>query len=148
MERTKRERSKFRAQYIPLEEMFSEHELTDLKHAFDAVSQGEAFVNMLSLKTLFAEMGIFPSDEMLGELLNSCGRQGNSIDAISFDLFARSVALLLEENLDKVSTSSKDELSQREGVDMSGDRGHRQDEEDEDMGEDPYYNEYDVGEQI
>ena len=54
---------------------------------------------MLSLKTLFSEMGIFPTDEMLGELLKSCGKIGDE-DAISFDLFARSVALLLEENVE------------------------------------------------
>jgi hypothetical protein len=60
---------------------------------------------MLSLKTLFAEMGIFPNDDMLNELLFSCGKTGDD-DAISFELFARSVALLLEENLDKKSTSS------------------------------------------
>ena len=52
---------------------------------------------MLSLKTLFSEMGIFPTDEMLNDLLQSCGKSGEE-DAISFDLFARSVALLLEEN--------------------------------------------------
>jgi hypothetical protein len=43
--------------------------LADLKGAFDAVAQGEAYVNLLSLKTLFGEMGIFPSDDMLSELL-------------------------------------------------------------------------------
>ena len=105
MERTKRERSKFRAQYIPIEEMFSPSELMDLRNAFDAVAQGENFVNLLSLKTLFGEMGIFPTDEMLDELLRSCGKAGNE-DTISFDLFARSVALLLEENADKGTTSS------------------------------------------
>ena len=52
---------------------------------------------MLSLKTLFSEMGIFPTDEMLSELLWSCGKSDDE-DAISFELFARSVALLLEEN--------------------------------------------------
>jgi len=65
MERTKRERARFRASYIPIEEMFSEAELLDLKGAFEAVAQGESYVNVLSLKTLFAEMGIFPNDEML-----------------------------------------------------------------------------------
>lgn len=30
----------------------------------------------------------------------------NNVEAISFDLFARSVALLLEENIEKGSTSS------------------------------------------
>lgn len=79
--------------------MFSEQELYDLKQAFDAVAQGEGFVNMLSLKTLFAEMGIFPTDELLLDLLKSCGKNGDE-DTISFELFARSVALLLEENLD------------------------------------------------
>jgi Ca2+-binding EF-hand superfamily protein len=105
MERTKRERARFRASYIPIEEMFSGSELMDLKQAFEAVAQGEGFVNMLSLKTLFAEMGIFPTDEMLNELLRSCGKSGDD-DAISFDLFARSVALLLEENAERGSTSS------------------------------------------
>jgi hypothetical protein len=53
-------------------------------------------------------MGIFPSDEMLNELLISCGKAENE-DAISFDLFARSVALLLEENAERGSTSSQQE---------------------------------------
>lgn len=60
---------------------------------------------MHSLKTLFASMGIFPTDEMLTELLHSCGKV-NDDDVISFDLFARSVALLLEENAERGSTSS------------------------------------------
>lgn len=51
-------------------------------------------------------MGIFPSDELLNELLISCGKAEGD-DMISFDLFARSVALLLEENADKGSTSSQ-----------------------------------------
>lgn len=50
-------------------------------------------------------MGIYPSDDLLEELLKSCGKVGDE-DAISFELFARTVALLLEENADKVSTSS------------------------------------------
>lgn len=85
--------------------MFSPHELMDLKQAFEAAAQGESYVNILSLKTLFAGMGIYPSDDMLNELLISCGKTGNE-DAISFDLFARSVALLLEENAERGSTSS------------------------------------------
>jgi hypothetical protein len=50
-------------------------------------------------------MQIFPSEEQLIELLQTCGKQDDE-DFISFELFARSVALLLEENADKVSTSS------------------------------------------
>jgi hypothetical protein len=86
----------------------------DLKNAFEAVSQGEAYVNMLSLKALFSEMGIYPSDEVLDELLKSCGKTDNE-DAISFELFARSVALLLEDNADKVSTSSAAQEQYQEG---------------------------------
>jgi Ca2+-binding EF-hand superfamily protein len=109
MERTKRERAKFRAQFIPVEEMFTQAELMDLRNAFEAAAQpGESHVNMHSLKTLFASMGIFPSDEMLHELLNSCGKNTDD-DIISFELFARSVALLLEENAEKGSTSSQNE---------------------------------------
>jgi Ca2+-binding EF-hand superfamily protein len=85
--------------------MFNSAELLDLKQAFEAAAQGESYVNLLSLKTLFSQMGIFPSDEMLNELLKSCGKVDEE-DIISFDLFARSVALLLEENAEKGSTSS------------------------------------------
>lgn len=106
MERTKRERAKFRAQFIPIEEMFTQAELLDLRQAFEAAAQpGESHVNMQSLKALFSSMGIFPSDEMLNELLVSCGKSTDE-DIISFDLFARSVALLLEENAERGSTSS------------------------------------------
>lgn len=61
---------------------------------------------MLSLKTLFAEIGIFPQDDMLNELLMSCGKSVDD-EEIPFDLFARSVALLLEEKGEHYSTSSK-----------------------------------------
>ncbi len=106
MERTKRERAKFRAQFIPVEEMFTQPELMDLRQAFEAAAQpGESFVNLHSLKQLFASMGIFPTDEMLSDLLTSCGKKTDE-DIISFELFARSVALLLEENAERGSTSS------------------------------------------
>lgn len=42
-------------------------------------------------------MGFYPSDENLEELLKSCGLQ-DIRDEISFELFARTMALLLEEN--------------------------------------------------
>lgn len=63
MEKTKQDRANFRVQHIPIEEMFTAQELMDLKTAFEAVSNGEAFVNQESLKALFADMQIFPTDE-------------------------------------------------------------------------------------
>ena len=85
----------------------------DLKTAFEAVSMGEAFVNTESLKALFADMQIYPTDEQLWELLETCGKSDEE-DFISFELFARSVALLLEENADKVSTSSQQNAEQEQ----------------------------------
>ncbi len=82
-------------------------------------------------------MGIFPSDDMLNELLRSCVKVGDE-DIISFDLFARSVALLLEENADRGSTSSQ----QQEGYDQE--IGEEEEDVEGEGGEDPYYNEYDV----
>ena len=96
MNKTKKDRARYRAQYIPIDEMFTPQELEDLQQAFDSVAQGESEVNMLSLKSLFAEMGIYPSDEMLNDLLKSLGKEIED-DEISFELYARSVALLLEE---------------------------------------------------
>lgn len=111
MEKTKQDRANFRVQHIPIEEMFTAQELMDLKTAFEAVSMGEAFVNTESLKALFADMQIYPTDEQLAELLETCGKSDEE-DFISFELFARSVALLLEENADKVSTSSQQNADQ------------------------------------
>ena len=106
MERTKRVRSHFRVQYIPLEEMFTSQELMDLRTAFDAVSMGQDFVDREALQVSFSNLGIFPSEEMLDELLTSIGKLQQD-DMITFEVFARCVALLLEENADKISTSSQ-----------------------------------------
>lgn len=84
--------------------------MLDLRQAFEAAAQpGESYVNMHSLKTLFASMGIFPADDMLNELLRACGKPSTDEDVISFELFARSVALLLEENAERGSTSSQND---------------------------------------
>ena len=77
----------------------------DLRAAFDAVSMGGDFVDRAALQSSFSNLGIFPSEEMLEELLTSIGKQPEE-DAISFEFFARCVALLLEENAEKMSTSS------------------------------------------
>jgi len=108
MERTKRIRSQFRVQFIPLEEMFTSQELMDLRAAFDAVSMGQDFVDRASLQSSFQNLGIIASEEMLAELLNAMGQIANQEeeDLITFEVFARCVALLLEENAEKVSTSS------------------------------------------
>ena len=45
-------------------------------------------------------------------------------DKISFDLFARSVALLLEENTEKRSTSSQEGQSNREGMQEIGEENY------------------------
>jgi hypothetical protein len=74
MERTKRVRSHFRVQYIPLEEMFTSQELMDLRTAFEAVSMGEDYVNREALQVSFSNLGIFPSEEMLDDLLTSIGK--------------------------------------------------------------------------
>ena len=142
MERTKRVRSHFRVQYIPLEEMFTSQELMDLRSAFDAVSMGEDYVDREALKISFSNLGIFPSEEMLEELLSSIGKLQNE-DLITFEVFARCVALLLEENAEKASTSSQqnpDEIEENYQGEQYGDEG-------QDMygqkGEMEYYEEHD-----
>ena len=79
----------------------------DLRAAFDAVSMGQDFVDRESLMGSFQNLGIAASEEMLDELLNSMGQLRESDNLITFEIFARCVALLLEENADKVSTSSQ-----------------------------------------
>lgn len=76
---------------------------------------------------------------MLDELLTSIGKLQED-ELITFEVFARCVALLLEENADKISTSSQqneeeqgDEEYDQEGVEYEDD-GQYQGEE-----QDPYY---------
>jgi hypothetical protein len=97
MESVKAGRARYRAMYIPIDEMFTELELEDLQRAFETASQGQEVINLLSLKTCFSTMGFFPSDEALEDILLSCGLADLNED-ISFDLFARTIALLIEEN--------------------------------------------------
>ena len=110
MERTKQDRAHFRVQHIPIEEMFTAQELLDMRTAFEAVSMGEAFVTLESLKILFEDMDLqpTPSDEQLEELMQTCGKHSDD-DYVSFELFARAVALLIEINADKLTTSSQNE---------------------------------------
>jgi hypothetical protein len=56
MERTKQERAHFRVQHIPIEKMFTPEEYENLRMAFENVSMGEAYVDLDSLRTLFAKM--------------------------------------------------------------------------------------------
>jgi len=81
-----------------------------MRTAFEAVSMGEAFVTLDSLKILFEDMDLqpTPSDEQLEELMLTCGKQ-SSDEYVSFELFARAVALLIEVNADKLTTSSQNE---------------------------------------
>lgn len=98
-------------------------------------------------------MQIFPTEEQTVELLETCGKKDEE-DFISFELFARSIALLLEDNLDKVTTSSQ--MNDREGQDEEGysenqvgdsqlDQYGAEDDGDEHAG-DPYYDEYSYAE--
>ena len=81
-----------------------------MRTAFEAVSMGEAFVTLESLKILFEDMDLqpTPSDEQLEELMQTCGKHSDD-EYVSFELFARAVALLIEINADKLTTSSQNE---------------------------------------
>lgn len=73
-------------------------------------------------------MGIYPSDETLDELLRSCGKEGEE-DEISFELFARTVALLLEDNADKVSTSSVNQQQEEQEYAEDGEAYYGEEQE-------------------
>lgn len=67
-----------------------------MKHAFELESKGEAFISLDSLTAIFAGMQIFPTQEQLIAILETFGKREDD-DYVSFELFARSVALMLEE---------------------------------------------------
>ena len=78
-----------------------------MRTAFEAVSMGEAFVTLDSLRVLFNDMDMqpVPTDEQLEEVMQTCGKHQDD-EFVSFELFARAVALLIEINADKMTTSS------------------------------------------
>eukprot|EP00357_Protocruzia_adherens_P022715 CAMPEP_0115042120 /NCGR_PEP_ID=MMETSP0216-20121206/46085_1 /TAXON_ID=223996 /ORGANISM="Protocruzia adherens, Strain Boccale" /LENGTH=382 /DNA_ID=CAMNT_0002424191 /DNA_START=565 /DNA_END=1713 /DNA_ORIENTATION=- len=98
MERARKDRAAFRAQFIPIEEMFTDKELEDLEKAFNSVAQGDFRVSILSLRALFAEMDLYPSDQAIDGILKKLS-EGDEEEEITFEIFVRCVALLLEENL-------------------------------------------------
>ena len=73
---------------------------------------------------------------MLDELLNSIGKLQHD-DLITFEIFARCVALLFEENAEKISTSSQQNMDQEGDFDEAMYGQEMQDPYGE---EDPYYN--------
>ena len=91
----------------------------DLRHAFEIESQGNAFINLESLSAIFAGMQIFPTPEQLTAILATFGKRDDE-EFVSFELFARSVALMLEEAQEKASTSSQQQQDY-EAQDMYGD---------------------------
>jgi len=86
--------------------MYTTDELMNLRSAFEAVSMGEAFINLDSLKALFEDMQADYSDDQLLQFLELCGKKDEE-EFISFELFARTLALMLEDKADKMSTSSQ-----------------------------------------
>ena len=125
--------------------MFTSQELMDLRTAFEAVSMGQDVVNREALQISFSNLGIFPSEEMLDELLTSIGKL-QSEDLITFEVFSRCVALLLEENAEKVSTSSQQ--NEEDQQQLEGEYGQEGDVENPYGEEDPYYAEQPYGEEI
>ena len=109
----------------------------DLRTAFEAVSMGEAHVNREALQVSFSNLGIFPSEEMLDDLLTSIGKLQTD-DLITFEVFARCVALLLEENAEKAVSTSSQQNEDQEGDEMIDEYGQLVENYGE---EDPYYNE-------
>ena len=61
-------------------------------------------------------MQIFPTQEQLHAILETFGKRDDE-EYVSFEIFARSVALMLEEFQDKVSTSSQQEYREQQYMD-------------------------------
>jgi len=61
MESVKKTRASYRAQHIPIEAMFTRTELSELQKAFEEASQGNLYVDLLSLKSLLEGMEIYTS---------------------------------------------------------------------------------------
>lgn len=96
--RVRADRTGFRAQHTPIENLFSEDELADLKQAFSSAQQADGTISVaLDLQALYKGLGIQIGDTELADLLRSVGLDTSR--PLTFADFARTIAMVLDQEV-------------------------------------------------
>ena len=108
MENVKRTRGIYRALHLPLEDMFKNEELTQLKEAFDEGSQNTDEIDLLNMKAIFENLGVVATEDELKTNLMLCLKTNEEVVTAGFDEFARIFAILIEKNLKEENEENED----------------------------------------
>lgn len=96
--RVRADRTAFRAAHTPIENLFSEEELADLRNAFASSQQPDGTISaVLDLQALYKGLGIHIGDPELKDLLLSVGLE--PAKPLTFQDFARTIALVLDQEV-------------------------------------------------
>merc|ERR1719160_1232464 len=93
----RRERTAHRAKHTPIDSLFTQDELADLRDTFAAAQQAEGTIQMLDLQGLYHSLGITISPPELRELCVSIDIQADG--SLNFTDFARTIALILDQEV-------------------------------------------------
>jgi len=98
LSKVRQERTAYRAKHTPIESLFTQEELADLKDAFSAAQQADGTIQMLDLQGLYQSLGITISPAELKELCSSIEIEAENA-VLSFTDFARTIALILDQEV-------------------------------------------------
>ena len=99
MEKVRQNRTFYRARFIPLDELYNKAELNDLIKEFSVAAQEDKGVitSFVGLEAALQAMGFDLTDEEIKSYLGLLESNLNP-NQIHFELFARLIAILLEEH--------------------------------------------------
>lgn len=107
-------RTAHRAKHTPIKSLFTADELKDLRDAFAPVQQADGTVQMLDLQSLYQSLGITIS---MDELKALCVGIDIPVDgSLTFTDFARTIALILDQEVAEPEGSLEDTAQVEENV--------------------------------
>ncbi|KRX10507.1 hypothetical protein PPERSA_01519 [Pseudocohnilembus persalinus] len=98
LENVRKERTIYRARYIPLDELYSKEEIYELAKQFSVgvVNEAEEKITDVDLQAILQNMNFGLQQEQIYEYLEKINPEINN-EKIDFETFARVVAIILEE---------------------------------------------------
>ncbi|KAL4490320.1 hypothetical protein ABPG72_004359 [Tetrahymena utriculariae] len=96
MENVRKQRTIYRARYIPIDELYTEEERLELYKEFAAACDDNRKVSVLGLNAILANMDFELTDEDIKDYLEKLKPENPQAD-IDYDTFARLIAIILED---------------------------------------------------
>eukprot|EP01017_Pseudomicrothorax_dubius_P014281 TRINITY_DN1668_c0_g2_i1.p1 TRINITY_DN1668_c0_g2~~TRINITY_DN1668_c0_g2_i1.p1 ORF type:complete len:395 (+),score=104.70 TRINITY_DN1668_c0_g2_i1:132-1316(+) len=96
LEEVKKDRTLYRARFVPLYELYNDDELEELLKEFKTASNSKNAVNFTNLVALLHQMGIEYEEEEVRKVLKQVEDDAKE-EEIPFQTFARMIAIILED---------------------------------------------------